>query len=101
MHFTAIPLQLGFLRHLELLKLKTCSLYHEHLFIQKFKVIRARFLTTFFQPLTSWRLSEAVSVSMLWMLRCCLTTIPVEHGFLWHFDLLKVKTCSLYHENPL
>ena len=30
-----------------------------------------------------------------------LTTIPVELGFLWEFELLKLKTCSLYHENLL
>ena len=28
-----------------------------------------------------------------------LTTIPVELEFLWHFEVLKLKTCSLYHEN--
>ena len=27
-----------------------------------------------------------------------LTTIPVELGFLWAFELLKLKICSLYHE---
>ena len=26
-----------------------------------------------------------------------LTTIPVEPGFLWHFEVLKLKTCWLYH----
>ena len=30
--------------------------------------------------------------------QCYLTTIPVEPGFLWDFDLLSLKTCSLYHE---
>ena len=29
-----------------------------------------------------------------------LTTIPVEPGYLWDFVLLKLKTCSLHHENP-
>ena len=28
-----------------------------------------------------------------------LTTISVDLGFLWHFVLLKLKTCLLYHEN--
>ena len=28
-----------------------------------------------------------------------LTTIPVEFGFLWDFELLKLRICSLYHEN--
>ena len=28
-----------------------------------------------------------------------LTTIPVDLGFLWHFELLKLKTCLLYHDN--
>ena len=28
-----------------------------------------------------------------------LTTISTELGFLWDFVLLKLKTCSLYHEN--
>ena len=27
-----------------------------------------------------------------------LTTISVELGFLWVFELLKLKICSLYHE---
>ena len=30
-----------------------------------------------------------------------LTTIPVELGFLVDFELLKLKTCSLHHENLL
>ena len=33
------------------------------------------------------------------ILTCYLTTISVELGFLWDFVLLKLKTCSLYHEN--
>ena len=28
-----------------------------------------------------------------------ITTISVELGFLWDFEVLKLKTCSLYHEN--
>ena len=58
-HLTTYPVQLGFLWEFELLKLKTCSLYHEK---QKFKVISSQVLDNFFQPLTSWRLSEAVSM---------------------------------------
>jgi hypothetical protein len=27
-----------------------------------------------------------------------LTTIPVELGFLWPFEVIKLKTCSLFHE---
>ena len=27
-----------------------------------------------------------------------LNTIPVEPEFLWHFVILSLKTCSLYHE---
>ena len=30
-----------------------------------------------------------------------LTTIPVDLGFLWYFEVLKLKTCSLYHEKLL
>ena len=37
---------------------------HEKLFKFNLKSKAARFLTTFFQPLISWRLSEAVSVSI-------------------------------------
>ena len=41
--------------------------------------------------------------TIFWLFRflwyeCYLTTIPVELGFLWHFEVLKLKTCSLYHE---
>ena len=32
---------------------------------------------------------------------CYLTTIPIELEFLWDFELLKIKICSLYHENLL
>ena len=63
-HLTTIPVEPGFLWDIVLLSLKTCSLYHEKLFIQKFKVISSQVLNNFFQPLTSWRLSEAYSVSM-------------------------------------
>ena len=37
-----------FLWDFVLLKLKTCSLYHENLFIQKFKVISSQVLNNFF-----------------------------------------------------
>jgi hypothetical protein len=47
-----------------LLLLKTCSLYHEKLFIQKVNDISSQVYNNFFQPLISWRLSEAVSVSI-------------------------------------
>ena len=30
-----------------------------------------------------------------------LTTIPVDLRFLWHFEILKLKTCSLYQEKLL
>ena len=62
-HLTTISVELGFLWDFVLLSLKTCSLYHEKLFIQKFKDISSQVLNNFFQPLKSWRLSEAVSVS--------------------------------------
>jgi hypothetical protein len=39
-NLTTIPVELGFLWHFVLLSLKTCSLYHEKLFIQKFKDIK-------------------------------------------------------------
>ena len=63
-NLTTIPVEPGFLWEFVLLSLITCSLYHEKLFIQKFKVISSQVLNNFFQPLTSWRLSEAVSVSI-------------------------------------
>ena len=56
-HLTTIPAEPGFRWEFVLLYLKTCSLYHEKLFIQKFDDIIT-------QPLTSWRLSEAVSASI-------------------------------------
>ena len=59
-----ITVELGFLGKFALLSLKTCTLYHEKLFKFSLKSYAARFLTTFFQPLISWRLSEAVSVSI-------------------------------------
>jgi hypothetical protein len=83
MVYYSIPVELGFLWEFELLKLKACSLYHENLFIQKFKVI-----------------SSQRPFPFLWY-ECYLTTIPVELGFLWEFELLKLNTCSLYHENLL
>ena len=45
-------------------------------FYKRLMTCTPRFLHNFFQPLTSWRLSEAVSVSLAW-------------------------TCRLYHENLL
>ena len=54
-----------------------------------------RFLHIFFQPLTPWRLSEAVSV--LWY-ECYLTTI----GDCWYFDRTsvpqRIKNQSLYNK---
>ena len=47
-NLTTISTELGFLWDFVLLKLKTCSLYHENLFIQKFKVIRSQVLNNFF-----------------------------------------------------
>ena len=35
------------------------------------------------------------------MIKEHITTIPAEHGFLWHFELLKLKTSSFYHEKLL
>ena len=64
-HLTTITVELGFLGDFVLLLLKTCSLYHEKLFIQKVNDISSQvFNNFFFQPLISWRLSEAVSVSI-------------------------------------
>jgi hypothetical protein len=45
-HLTTIPVEPGFLR--VLLSLKTCSLYHEKLFIPKFKVKNSQVLNNFF-----------------------------------------------------
>jgi hypothetical protein len=47
-YLTTIPVELGFLWEFELLKLKACSLYHENLFIQKFKVISSQVINNFF-----------------------------------------------------
>ena len=46
-YLTTISTELGFLWDFVLLKLKTCSLYHENLFIQKFKVISKQVLNNF------------------------------------------------------
>ena len=45
------------------------------------------FFKTFFQPSTPWRLSEAIFVPMVWMLSN------------YKFEYLKLKTCSLFHQN--
>ena len=63
-YLTTITVELGFLGDFVLLLLKTCSLYHEKLFIQKVNDISSQVFNNFFQPLISWRLSEAVSVSI-------------------------------------
>ena len=64
-YLTTIPVVVGIWGLSDLLKLETYSLYHENLLLQKFKDMYTQVLTHFFQPLTSWRLSEAVSVSMV------------------------------------
>ena len=48
LHLTTNPVELGFIWHIEVLKLKTCSLYHEKLLVQKFKVIISQVLDNFF-----------------------------------------------------
>ena len=52
-YLTTILVGLGFLWDFVLLKLRTCSLYHEKLCIQKFNDMITRFLNYYFQPLTS------------------------------------------------
>ena len=47
-YLTTISTELGFLGNFVLLLLKTCSLYHEKLFIQKFKDINSQVLNNFF-----------------------------------------------------
>ena len=47
-YLTTITVELGFLGKFVLLSLKTCSLYHENLSIQKFKVISSQVLNNFF-----------------------------------------------------
>ena len=47
-YLTTIPVEPGFLWHFVRLSLKTCSLYHEKLFIQKFKDISSQVLNNFF-----------------------------------------------------
>ena len=64
-NITTIPVEQKILTKFGLLKLKTCSLYHEILFIQKVKVISTQVLNNFFSASKSWRLSEAVSISMV------------------------------------
>ena len=52
-----------------------------------------RFLHNFFQPLTSWRLSEAISV--LWY-ECYLTTVYYRRLFiLWQGKAQKSVTCKI------
>ena len=65
-YHTHISVELGVSNECEVFKLKTCSLYHKKLLMQKFNDMITQVLKEFFfQPLTSWRLSEAVSVSIL------------------------------------
>ena len=47
-YLTTIPVEPGFLWEFVLLSIKTCSLYHEKLFIQKFKVISSQVLNNLF-----------------------------------------------------
>jgi hypothetical protein len=47
-NLTTIPVEPGFLWDFVLFSLKTCSLYHEKLFIQTFKVISSQVLNNFF-----------------------------------------------------
>ena len=67
-NLTTILVVVGVWTKSGLRKLKTYSIYHENPFLQKFCNIITQVLN-FFQPLTSWRLSEAISVSMVWRLR--------------------------------
>ena len=59
--------------------LKTCSLYHEKLFIQKFNVISSKVLNNFLQPL-----AEAVSLSISMNARLCDTSQIVAKQALDH-----------------
>ena len=56
-NLTTIAVKLGFLWKFELLKLKTCLLYHENLVIQKFKVVNSQVLNNI---LTAPDIIEAV-----------------------------------------
>ena len=47
-HLTTITVELGFLGDFVLLLLKTCSLYHEKLFIQKVNDISSQVFNNFF-----------------------------------------------------
>ena len=69
--YTISP-KLGVSTEFELLKLKNCSLYHENLLLQKFIDVITQVLGNVFQPLTSWRLSNAVCVSILCMKGCAI-----------------------------
>ena len=94
-HLSTIPVELWFLWDFEVHKLKTCSLYHKNLLLQKFNEAYTQVLIYFF---SASDIMEAV--------RGCfrfydLTTVTVELGFLWDFEVLKLKTCSLYHENVI
>ena len=55
---TTISVELGVSCEFEVLKLKTCSLYHEKLLLQKFNDMITQVLKEFFSAMTSWRLSE-------------------------------------------
>ena len=99
-NLTTISVEQKILGQFGLLKLKTCSLYHENLFIQKVKVISTQVLDNFFS-----------ASDIMGTVRCrfrfygingiYLTTISVELKILAEFGLLKLKTCLLYHENLL
>ena len=60
-YHTTISVELGVSTEFEVLKLKTCSLYHKNLLLQKFNDMITQVLKELFS-MTSWRLSEAVSV---------------------------------------
>ena len=62
-YHTTISVKLGVSTEFEVLKLKTCSLYHKNLLLQKFNDMITQVLKEPFFSMTSWRLSEAVSVS--------------------------------------
>ena len=60
----------GFLWEFIHLSLKTCSLYHEKLFIQKFKDISSQVLNNFFWFIPQWQLClpNGASISLLFYL---------------------------------
>ena len=73
-HLTTISTEPKVLWEFGLQKLKTCSFYHENLFLQKVKVISTQVLNNFF---SASDIMEAVRGCFVLWYECYLTTIGV------------------------